>query len=70
MNEAELPEVFDNVRLRLRGRGNSLATAEGVKFTKVEDGRLRLRSQRQTGGPEGEEVGALEFRKLKITATP
>jgi len=63
MNEAELPEVFDNVRLRLRGRGNSLATAEGVKFTKVEDGRALCEL------PEGEKAGAVEFRHLKITAT-
>ena len=61
MNEAELPEVFDNVRLR--GRGNSLATAEGGKFTKVEDGRALCEL------PEGEKAGAVEFRHLKITAT-
>jgi hypothetical protein len=46
MDEDQLPEAFHNVRLPVSG--NSLAKAEGVKFTKIENGRALCELQAGT----------------------
>ena len=48
MDEDQLPDAFHNLWLRLPGSGKSLAKVEGVKFTKIENGRALCELQSGT----------------------
>ncbi len=75
VNQAHPLAVGDWHRVRLEFKGATMtATLDGAQITATDpciaEQKLAFGLGGDSGGPEGEKAGALEFRRLKITATP
>ena len=66
-------EEWHRVRLEFKG-ATMTATIDNTSITATDpciaEQKLSFGLGGESGGPEGEKAGALEFRRLKITATP